>query len=473
MKNVLFFLFSHVSTSFQGMTSLSAEQYTSLASETNLSYGGDASSSSLFNSSIIVVLLLLIALVLSILYTILLRRQIKRAKKREKALSEELVEAENRNILVREVGSLAAWKFDVSKDKFFVIAKEVKDKSLIGGVPRDKFFSSLIHPDNRSEMSEVFEKMKSGLISKITIKFQFFTNDEWRWVISSFIAIRENGVLKEIIGDRRDITAEVEYEQSLMAKIAETTKQGDELLQILEDLPIPISLIKFDSKEYSFVNKLGRDEYGVQRGDSSPYKVLSSSVSKLTEEEELNGVYEAIEVLEMANGRQIETLVRSAIVEYKDEKHILISRLDLSKKEVLWRGAESTYMPNMKGYVWHLNNDTDTLSIKHNMALERDISLIKSFEEFVEIVHPEDRVSFMENVEWLKTGDLSDSREFTFRIDIHEIGVYEWWEALATVTIVMEGGKEVRLLGGIVVNIHDRKKAEIELRALHTQNEMI
>lgn len=393
----------------------------------------------------------------------------------EYTLQKELEEFRKNTTVALEIGNLATWSYVCQEAVFYMLDGGHKGVYSNQGISRDFFLINYIHPDDKADLVKKLDSVERGLLDKVTHTFRFKIANQWRWILTSVMPIKEDGVITSLLGIRRDVTAEVEYRQTLVNRIREVKEYSEELFGILDNLPIPIGLKNMVTDEYTFVNKLAKIEYGLTMDTVSPYKIVGSTLGKEFVQKKKSGIYEAEELLELVDGRIVETMVRSTLVEYKKTKHALISRIDLTESNKAKRDSKamSKYMLMMKGYTWFIDTRTNRAIFEHNMDLEQDISKFTKATQMLDVVHEDDRAKCADYIQWLVAGDLEGNRDAHFRLDIEKKGVYEWWEALASAEIINENGEEYRLLSGIVINVHSRKVAELKLQELNYQKELI
>ncbi|MGL4852235.1 MAG: transporter substrate-binding domain-containing protein [Phocaeicola sp.] len=424
--------------------------------------GGD------YSQVFLMLFVIIIALsVLGVLFALFMKRKVRKAVK-------QLDEEQRHTKIALEVGGLTAWEYNC-KSKYFRVLHG--DSMWEDGVQRMSFsyFVDHLHPDSKGDVIKILQQLESQELEDAMIKFCFKTPNEWRWFLTSYIPIIENETVVSLMGVRRDITWEVENQEVMQNTIKEISAHGDGLLKILDNIPTPIALKSIEENRYVYANKTSVELLGEIVGKKTAFKVLNTTLGENAEAIKAKGEYEASELIEAADGRVLVTMVKGVIIEYNNQPHSLICRVDLTEINKAKSDARllSEFMPVLKGYYWQLDAQTDSLKLEHRMKSERDLSQITHLSQFCEIVHPEDLTQFLENVTWLKTGDRRLNREFQFRADIGKIGVYEWWEVFASIEIATENGKELRKLTGITVNIDERKRAELELQYLHGQHELV
>lgn len=421
----------------------------------------------------IIIFSLLVVLMVAFIFILVLKNQIRKAVQKEALLNRNLLNLQSRITMALEVGKIDAWMYDYDTKSFTVVSGERLSTAPGNSMPLD-YFEDHIHPDDRQRIVEAIRKAQLDENSTQTYKFRFKTLKGWRWLFMAYTPIIENGVVTSLMGVRRDITPEIEYEQTLQKKIIDIKKHGDSLLSILDNIPTSIALKRIDTGEYSYSNKMALTKFGAVIGKSPSIEVISSTLeAKHGYSYNSNeGVYDAIEVVRIADGSIIETSVCSVIIDFKGENHELISRVDLTEQKIAKRDSEllSEFMPSLKAFSFHYDSRLDMVRLHHNSTFERDLSRITNVERWLEAVHHDDRDSFVRQL----SGKSTNSKGvFQFRLDLREIGVYEWWECHNSVEIALHNGEEYALISGFSINVNDRVKSELEQKRLITQNELV
>lgn len=418
-----------------------------------------------YRKLLIILLITVITIVLLwIIFAITMKRKVRKAV-------QQLAAGQRNTRIALEVGGLTTWEYNC-RLKFFKILEDDEFESNMKQRMSLTYFIDHIHPDDKEEVMQIMQQIEERKIEEAIIKYQFKQNNEWRWFLSSYIPVTEHGKVTSLMGVRRDITWEVENQEVMQERIKEVVEHGDDLLKILDNIPIPIALKKIEDDQYIYVNKTASTILSSTINASTPFKVLSSSIN---EELKRDGKYEATELIRLADGKELVTLVKSVVIEYKNKPHALISRIDLTEINRAKKDSRllSEFTPILKGFSWELDTKKNEMKLDHRMDLERDITKITHSNELLEFVHPQDKAAFMENIEWLKDGDLTINRLFQYRADIAKIGKYEWWESFTSVEVMNEREQTYRIVRGITININERKKAELELQHLHKQHELV
>ncbi|MGL4520201.1 MAG: histidine kinase dimerization/phospho-acceptor domain-containing protein [Phocaeicola sp.] len=389
----------------------------------------------------------------------------------ENRLNNRLSNLQKKIMMALEVGEMSTWEYNCQQQQFTMIDGNSINQDKKEGISRD-YFLARIHPDDREEIVETLNKVEKQELTKSTHHFRFNSAKGSRNYLTSFVPIFENNQLKSVMGVRRNITREVNYQEELEKRINEIKLQNNRLELILESLPIPILIRNVKTKLYTYANKAAMVQYGAETGVTSIYKILSSRKEKESEFIQQHGSYEALEIIQTKEGRLLDTVVSKKMIRYNNEEQLLISRTDLTESLKAKRFL-STLMPALKAYSWHFDSRFDHLNIEHNMHLERDIKGSIPYKEFIKVVHPEDRASFLERLQHILQEPSPQTSSFQFRLDIEKKGEYEWWESNLAIESLSEEKKPYKLASGLTVNINDRKKGELELARVNKYNELI
>lgn len=417
-------------------------------------------------------LLLLLTIVVAIslmwlVFAIIMKRKIKYA-------IQQLAEEQKNTKNALEVGGLTAWEYNCKYKLFKVLQGEHVESELKQRMSLTYFIQN-IHPDNKEEVIEIMHQIESQQLAEAILKYRFKTNNEWRWFLSSYIPVTKNGKVISLMGVRRDITWEVENEEVMQERIKEVVEHGDDLTKILDNISTPIALKSMESNRYIYANKTALELIGPIVDYSISFKIRSSTLGENGDAIRATGKYEATEVIEVTDGRELITMVKSVVIDYNNQPHALITRIDLTEINKAKNDSRllSEFLPVLKGFSWQLDSKNDAMELDHRMELERDITQITQLSQLFALVHEEDKAIFLANIEWLKSGDLTKNKLFQYRIDIVKRGKYEWWESFTSAEIHTKNDKDYRIIRGITVNIDERKKAELELQHLHKQHELV
>lgn len=393
----------------------------------------------------------------------------------ETKLHKDIISLQNNMLLALEVGQIDTWRFDLQTNILTILLGQYYIKDTDQGISLEAFIAN-VHPDDRGDIERIYSNTINKKTKQSVFKYRFKTPLGWEYFMGSCIAVIENEVVTSLIGVRRNITKEVEYQKYIENKMLQVSEQGDELLSILENLPFPIALLNLETNTYTYTNRNCIDLYDIIKGDQPSYKIISSTIKKEEiEPTKRAGTYEAEETIKLKDGKVVESLVKSIRIEYEKAKHALISRIDLTAFNRTKKEAQlfTDVMPSIKAYTFYYDNNINFLRLQHNLELERDINQFTKIDQFLEAMHIDDREQFIATTAWQMTAEISKIKEFQFRLDIEKRGVYEWWEAHTSVEIISRNGKESRILRGITINVHERKKTEIDLLRLNSQNSLI
>ncbi|MGL5957184.1 MAG: ATP-binding protein [Phocaeicola sp.] len=418
---------------------------------------------------LILFVILFVVSILGVLFVFLMKKKVAHAVR-------QLAEEQKYTRVALDVGGLTAWEYDCVSHRIKILHGTSIGKETVGEMTLE-FFLAILHPEDKGNVLEIIRKVEINDLEGSIIKFRVKIENVWRWFLTSYIAVKRNEKIVTLIGVRRDITWEVENEELMQEQIKEVEEHGKELLNILENIPTPISVKKISEGKYIYANKSALHLFGSSFEDRMPFKVLSSSLGSQAEKIKESGTYEATEVIELLDGKVLVTIVKSVVIDYNNEPHMLISRVDLTEINKAKSDSQllSKFVPVLKGFTWQLDPITNALKIDHRMELEREINKMTQLNQFVELVHIDDQKPFFEYIQCLKQGDFEGGKAFQFRLDIEGKGVYEWWEVFASAEAT-NGSDEAQIynqLSGISINIDERKKAELKLYHLHKQHELV
>ncbi|MGL5272694.1 MAG: ATP-binding protein [Phocaeicola sp.] len=392
----------------------------------------------------------------------------------EEKMLRHYVELEKKTRMALELGAMSTWQYDCKREVFIVLHGGPIERKT-GDVLSKEFIFENIHPDDRKKLKEDIQKTLARELECSTQKYRYKTADGWRWFLNKSTPVIEDGIVTSVIGVRREITGEVELQEGLESRIVEFKEQGDSLLRILDSLPIPIAFRDLDSSQYTYMNKAYTAYYGVQVENRSPLKVISTFKSERVGNLKNTDSSEFAEIVETKDGRILNTIVRSTLIEYNGAEQLLISRIDLTELIQAKRYSRlfNSIMPALKAFTWFFNTLTREANIRHNMKLERDISNFSELSQVLNIIHPDDRAGALENLIKYIRQEKDGLSSYCFRSDIEQIGVYEWWEYNAAIEVVKENDQEYCLVSGITINVNERKLAEEEFTRLNSLSNLV
>ncbi|MGL5272867.1 MAG: hypothetical protein ACRC8J_05215, partial [Phocaeicola sp.] len=375
---------------------------------------------------------------------------------------------------VLDIGEMITWQYDCKQEVFIGLRKGLISNDPDDVLTKQDFFDN-VHPDDKEIVEEYLRKLIAQELESFTHKFRYNTPMGCKWFLNQSASVIEDGVVTSIMGVRREVTWEVEYQKGLEEQVFEFKEQGDSLLRILDELPIPVAFKDLNTLKYTYVNQAYATLYGVEIGGEPPFKVINSSLGENLNTLNKTGSYEAAEVLEMKDRRTLNTIVKSTLIEYNGKKQLLVSRVDLTEVIGAKRFSQllNSVMPALKAFTWFFDTRTNGITMQHNMDLERDVNYLLGLEQFIEIIHPDDRAGALDNFIKYMNQEEGGLARYRFRLDIEKIGVYEWWEYNSALEVIKENGQEYSLVTGITINVNDRKNTELELLRLNQQNELI
>ncbi|MGL5271888.1 MAG: ATP-binding protein [Phocaeicola sp.] len=371
-----------------------------------------------------------------------------------------------------ETGQLIRWSYDLLLHKNRVLDD-------LGGVHAfdNSLFEYISKADRFSFLRYILSLVK-GIENKSYIDLQVYSvyhkADRYYRLRATIQKDKNDNPLK-IHGVWYDITDDVEYREMLEKKVTTIEEYSNDLLHILDYLPIPIALRNLEDGLYTYSNAVARNKYAVYEGELPSYKILKTTLDGDVDEIRASGKYEAEEKLLLSNGKTLETSVRSIPIRYKSVKHALISREDLTEYNAAKHDSKllSNFMPPLKAYSWTFSTETNMFAMQHNKILERYFNGELTPQEFLAFVHPEDRKLFVDRLGGIASITEGISGSFQFRMDIERKGNYEWWETNHAVEIKIEKGVKYILISGITINIDQKKRSELELIKLNKDIELI
>ncbi|MGL5272113.1 MAG: PAS domain-containing protein, partial [Phocaeicola sp.] len=379
--------------------------------------------------------------------------------------------------LALEMGKVETWLYDCEKKTYTLIHGNPIGLNNSRGMSYEAFHA-LVHPEDRERIEEFGRKMMAKEIDHANYKFRVNTDKGWRWIHNSCIPIMQNEEVISIIGVSRDITDKMEYQETLNREILNTQEEREDLLCILDNLQLPIALINLKDGSYTYANKAAKGLYLAVEGNEPIYKVLDTTLEGDVDEVQkirATGEYEAEEKLLLTDGRIIETKVKSIPVKYKSVDHALVSRIDFTEYNAAKQDSKllSNFMPPLKAYTWTFSTLTNMFITRHNEILDNKYNGRFTPEEFLALIHPDDRMRFIERLGNLASISEESSFSLQFRMDIETAGVYEWWEANYIVEVRVEKGVTFWFGSGITMNIDQKKRSELELIKLNQDIEII
>ncbi|MGL5979291.1 MAG: ATP-binding protein [Phocaeicola sp.] len=245
----------------------------------------------------------------------------------------------------------------------------------------------------------------------------------------------------------------------------------NQLLKLLDKLNIPVALKNLETGRYSYTNLISTKLYGTKKGEKPSYKVLQSTLDREIE----GGEYEGSEQLLLADGRVVESEVKSIPTTYQEAKHALILRNDCTEYNQMKNKLKlfSEFMPVLKAYLWSYNTNENYFTVQHNTDLKYGVDGKQTPEKFLDNIHPEDRDYILGKIEQMRKSSENVLASMEFRMDVKYTGEYEWWESNHYIELKRDKGRECRLVHGITTNIHQRKRAEMELKTRNHDIELI
>ena len=385
-----------------------------------------------------------------------------------KFIQDKVFELQYNMQIALDSGELSIWRYDKINNDFTILHGTNLNE---GHMSHDEY-NKFIHPDDRHYLLDGIEEVLNRKTDKTTVKFRMNIQGtgKWRWYSCSMIAMPSEDEKRYIIGTRKDITKEVEDKDKLeeMNKELELSYKKIEsnqeyLRTILDKLPIPIFIKDPLSQKHIYINEEANKSYFVTpkfrpedvliKEQSDYCKSVDEQIVKTGEE------YSAYENLHLLNGRIINTFVKKILIEYNGEKQILVVRSDLSRRHrsLLSKNIFSSNLHILKAYTWSYTTKDYIINFGETFMLDqRSIHDINTLDKFMSLIHPDDRESCKKNInDYLKKGKGEYS--MTYRMDLTQKGVYEWWESKSIVETIRDANETYLLIYGVEINVNDKK----------------
>ncbi len=395
----------------------------------------------------------------------------------------QIIELQKRIAMALEAGDMTTWIYDCKKQTFSVL--QGMSISLEGKMSKE-YYNSNIHPDDLETTWAAINAVACGILEKTSVQFRFHTPKGWQWYLSSFMGVCDDGKITQLTGIRRNITLELEAKkqlEDLNLQLQEENKRAIDsearLKKILGKLPLPIMMKDYYSLSYSYLNDEAIKTYNLSLGATASDLLTKENAIEMERVDKLliesGEEYIGNEVLHYKDGRVLETFVKKIPINIDGMMQILAVRLNLTEQNIAKRESKilSASLPSLKAYTWYMNaNDGVVHYGSHEMKFARDLTELNSLELFMGCIHPEDREKFaVLGYDYLQME--SGEATIAFRIDLLEVGVYEWWEAHCVLETTYENEVPHKVLYGITLNIENRKQDELKLEALNKQNTLI
>lgn len=395
----------------------------------------------------------------------------------EKRVIDNLKESYDKMAIAIEAGNLLTWTYEIESKMFSV----VKSNTSLGYEELLYTFdeyAKLIHDEDLDKINSLLQLMIAGETEKGCLEYRFNERGNWCWVRCIFMPIIKNDNIVSISGVTIDISLEKIAHERTKTEI-ETIKKENHLMHvILNSLPIPVHIKDPELDIYTFANKASEEIFNVSTGKSS-FEVLKSMNADLIRTGDLDllktGIsYHGKESLVFIDGRRADTHVHKSIIDYDGKRQILIARTDETETNKAMRASQilSTSLPTLKAFTWYYDSRNEHVYIHHNMKLARYVDKMISPEDFIAVIHPDDKEAFASILSELHLKQHGQ-KTAQYRADLEEIGKYEWWESYASADVRYEDGNSYKIVCGLSINIHDRKKAELEMMDLKHKTELV
>lgn len=366
--------------------------------------------------------------------------------------------------LALEAGEMSAWTYDRLNKEFIIL----QGSTLNNGRMTNKEYLAFTHPEDRTILANAIEKIVSKKVEKLTVSFRMDTKgDGWKWYSCAIMPVPTDGEIKYVIGTRKDITKEVEAKELLEKRNREVEDNLNKLKLILDKLPIPIYIKDIELKKYIYINNEAEKLYFTNNGSTTTELVIQENVTVCEAVDkkilETGEDYMSYEMLQFKSGRIMNTHVKKILIEIRNKKVILAVRTDLTEKHKaqLSNKLLSKALPLLKAYTWSYTTRDNIVNFGETFIQnQRSQSEINTVDNFISIIHPEDRDICRNNIKsYIEKG--SGEYTFKYRMDLLEKGVYEWWESKSVVETIHDNNGTYLFVYGVEININDKVMKEV------------
>lgn len=395
----------------------------------------------------------------------------------ETVKSEEVLRQSRRKTeLAMKAANIMFWEFDAVPKLFY------SDNEPLNGYDQSKpvsmaLYLETLHPDDRSQVTEVMERMSNGEDFSFSFDSRVMLPDSSTWQFCTISGapyeFDSNKKVLKYVGTRKNNT--------------EVQKKEQFFYNILNNLPLSVHIkdVENDSR-YVFCNEESKLMFGTSE-DKTTYDVLSEEEVERIQKTDLEvyntgNPYFGMERIILKDGRSYDTIVRKSIIEDDGKRFLLNTRWDQSLQNELKRRAQllTVTMEAMNAFTWFFEPAKNRVSFGEGFDKNgKKASEINSVEKYLTLVHPDDRQKFAETLQ--KAVELgSGVWDVEYRIDFKGDGMYQWWETRGLVETTTLNDAPYKYLFGMTQNIDSYKQTELTLLknkeiqdALVRQNELV
>ncbi len=375
-----------------------------------------------------------------------------------KAASEALRESENRLRLLFDNAPVTIMMVN-SKGVI-----QYSNRSISSVTPKDVGGTSLYDYIHSSSQDQIRNALGHVFRRGQPLQLEVLTSDD-TWQDTRFVPIKERGLVTTAIVQTSDITERKRAEEAL--------RESEERFRILvENSPDTIYLlspkgyIKFANRSFAGISKedaLRKSIYDLLRPESQ------ETAKKAIEVVMQIGLPSTIEVKGFTIDRAISHLeIRLAPLKDEDTVTSLMAVVtDITKRKQIEQAlteSEEKYRVLVEHSLQGLLLLQDGEAVFTNSAFAKIVGLtvekIQAMQivDIVELIHPEDRILVMKNLQAQARDELSSS-DVEFRI-IHQDGTVRWVQSFST--IIEYKGKLATQLA--FLDITERRRAEAAIR---------
>ena len=171
--------------------------------------------------------------------------------------------------------------------------------------------------------------------------------------------------------------------------------------------------------------------------------------------------YDSFESITLSNGKEVDTYTTKSIVKWKGTERVLCIRYDMCDKQRVM-GLDhliNRTLPPIKAFSWEVDNVTHKINYNFGNTCFTGIDRFDTIEEFLEIIHPDDKEKYLRSVEdAFAKGDCYFSCEY--RSCTSEAKGYHWWELRCIAKTIYSTNGNYVCLYGLTISIDEAKKRE-------------
>lgn len=395
----------------------------------------------------------------------------------ETVKSEEILRQSRRKTeLAMKAADIMFWEFDAVAKLFY------SDNEPLNGYDQSKpvsiaLYLETLHPDDRSRVIEVMEKMSNGDNFSFSFDSRVMLPDGPNWqfctISGSPYEFDSGGKVLKYVGTRKNNT--------------ELQKKQQFFHNILNNLPLSVHIKDVeDNFRYVFCNEESKRMFGTSE-DKTTYDVLTEEeverIQKTDFEVFNTGTpYLGMERIVLKDGRSYDTIVRKSIIEDNGKRLLINTRWDQSLQNELKRRAQllTVTLEAMNAFTWFFEPDKNRVSFGEGFDKNgKKASSVNSVDKYLTLVHPDDREKFASSLQnAIEAG--SGVWDIEYRIDFKGDNIYQWWETRGIVETTTLNDAPYTYMFGMTQNVDSYKQTELTLLknkeiqdALVRQNELV